>query len=96
MCRRGPSKVAIYNELFIPLAGRAHPTLFGQTFQEGFPEIWDVIKVVFDKSEQTGVAADVFEQQLFVERNGFLEETYFTGSFNPLRGDTGQVEGFYN
>jgi signal transduction histidine kinase len=68
----------------------------GHTFEQAFPEIWDTIKVVFDEAEKAGVAADVFEQQLFVERNGFVEETYFTGNFNPLRGDYGQVEGFYN
>ena len=68
----------------------------GDTFEQAFPKLWNTIKVVFDKAEMTGVAADVFEQQLFVERNGFVEETYFTGNVIPLRGDTGQVEGFYN
>jgi hypothetical protein len=27
---------------------------------------------------------------------GYPEETYFTGNFTPVRGDTGKVEGFYN
>jgi hypothetical protein len=68
----------------------------GRTFEEAFPEIWDKIKASFDKAEKLGVAADVKEQQLFVERNGFVEETYFTGNFNPLRGDEGRIDGFYN
>jgi len=33
---------------------------------------------------------------LLLERNGYLEETYFNAQFIPLRGDSGQVEGFYN
>lgn len=93
---RGPSKVAIYNEKFIPLAARAHPALMGQTFEEAFPEIWDLMKPVFDQAERSGVAADVMEQQMFVERNGFVEEAYFTGNFNPLRNDEGYIDGFYN
>lgn len=68
----------------------------GSTFQQAFPEIWDTIGAVFDKAEDSGVAVDVKEQLLFVERNGFVEEAYFTGNFNPLRGDDGYVGGFYN
>lgn len=34
--------------------------------------------------------------EMFVERLGFVEETYFIGNFNPLRGMTGKVEGYYN
>jgi signal transduction histidine kinase len=68
----------------------------GSTFQEGFPEIWDTIKPVFDSAESTGLAQDVKEMLMFVERSGFVEETYFTGNFTPLRDDTGLVGGFYN
>jgi signal transduction histidine kinase len=68
----------------------------GATFQEGFPEIWDNIKPVFDDAERTGVAHDVKEMVMFVERSGFVEETYFTGNFTPLRNDMGLVGGFYN
>jgi hypothetical protein len=93
---RGSSKVAIYNELFIPLAARAHPSLMGSTFEEAFPDIWGTIEVVFQEAKKSGIAADMTEQQLFVERNGLLEETYFTGNFNPLRGDDGYIHGFYN
>jgi hypothetical protein len=93
---RGKDKIAIYNEKFVPLAGRSHPALMGQTFEEAFPEIWHTIKPNFDEAERSGVASVVDEQLLFVERNGFVEETYFTGNFNPLRGDEGYIDGFYN
>lgn len=68
----------------------------GSTFEKAFAEISGSMGVKFDEAEKSGVATDVFEQQLFIERSGFLEETYFTGNFNPLRGITGQIEGFYN
>lgn len=68
----------------------------GQTFQEGFPEIWSKIEQNFDEAELSGKASDVYEIPLFVERNNVKEETYFTGNFNPIRGLSGKVEGFHN
>jgi hypothetical protein len=88
--------VAIYNEGFAPLASKAHPALMGSTFARGFPEIWPVFKPNLDNAEASGVAIDVTEMEMYVARNSFLEETYFTGNFIPIRGDTGKVEGFYN
>ncbi|KAI9742385.1 MAG: hypothetical protein M1818_003918 [Claussenomyces sp. TS43310] len=92
----GPERVVIYNEAFRPLAGRAYSNVMGAVCEEGFPEIWEHIKGFFIVAETTGVAADVKNLELFVERNGFLEETYFLASFNPLRGDSGKIEGFYS
>ena len=93
---RGPEKVAIYNTAFVPLAAKTHPKLMGSPFYVGFPEIWDLIRPVFDGAARDGVSHDVKEMPMIVERLGYPEETYFTGNFTPVRGDTGQVEGFYN
>lgn len=68
----------------------------GTTFENNFSEIWPYFEGVFLEAENTGIATQVFEMEMFVERSGFVEETYFTGNFNPLRGLTGKVEGFYN
>jgi hypothetical protein len=70
--------------------------LMGSTFQQAFPELWGDIQGVFNAAESTGVAADVNEIPLFTERNGFVEETYFTGNFNPVRDVDGSIGGFYN
>lgn len=68
----------------------------GSRFEDGFSEIWDDIRPVFEGAEASKRAVDVVEIRLDVERNGFTEETYFTGNFNPLRGDDGRVGGFHN
>jgi len=68
----------------------------GARFEDAFAEIWENIKPVFNLAESTKRAVDVVEIPLMVERSGYQEETYFTGNFNPLRGDSGKVEGFYN
>ncbi|KAL2070388.1 hypothetical protein VTL71DRAFT_13414 [Oculimacula yallundae] len=92
----GPHRVAIYNEEFIALAGKTHPSLMGSPFEIGFPEIWPLIQPVFRQAEATGMASVLTEQEMFVERNAFLEQAFFSGNFVPLRGNTGKVEGFYN
>jgi signal transduction histidine kinase/CheY-like chemotaxis protein len=51
---------------------------------------------VFAAATEYGTTVDVGDIELFVKRNGYLEEAYFVGQFIPLRGDSGEVEGFYN
>lgn len=77
----------------MPLAGKTHPTLMGSTFKDGFPELWSAIGPVFELAEKTRKAVDVVEMLMFVERNGFTEEAYFSGNFVPIYGDSGKIEG---
>ncbi|KAH8647404.1 hypothetical protein BX600DRAFT_153472 [Xylariales sp. PMI_506] len=92
----GPEHVPIYNAAFVPLAGATHPKLMGSTFKQGFPELWQSISPLFEIAKQTGIAADVIEAPMTVERNGYPEETFFTGNFTPIRDSDGQICGFYN
>jgi signal transduction histidine kinase len=92
----GLNKVAIYNENFAVTAGKAHPLLMGRGFDEAFPELTQAIAPVFAAATEYGAAVDVGDIELFVQRNGYTEEAYFVGQFIPLRGDSGEVEGFYN
>jgi signal transduction histidine kinase/CheY-like chemotaxis protein len=93
---RGPSKTAIYNEQWIQLAGTTHPTLMGSTLEQKFPKVLEKIGWALEQAERTKVAVDLVEIPLTSERSGYKEETYFTGSFIPLRGDDSKVYGFYN
>lgn len=70
--------------------------LMGATFKQAFPELWGGMQGVFEAAERTGLAENVVEIPLFTTRNGYLEETYFTGNFNPVRDIDGSVGGFYN
>jgi len=92
----GPNKVAIYNESFAVMCEKVHPFLMGHGFNEAFPELTQYIAPVFDAAVSKGTTMDIGDLQLFVNRNGYLEETYFVGQFIPLRGDSGEIEGFYN
>ncbi|KAH7394557.1 hypothetical protein BKA66DRAFT_411005 [Pyrenochaeta sp. MPI-SDFR-AT-0127] len=83
----GPTSdlTAIYNEAYAPLAGAAHPTLMGQRFQEGYPDLWPAMRDYFDQAKTTGTGVSYSSAtSLVVERKGWREEAFFTGSFVPV------------
>ena len=92
----GPERTAIYNEGFAVTCEGAHPFLMGHGFAEAFPELSASIDPVFQLATTTGQATNVDKIQLIINRNNYLEETYFIGQFIPLRGENGEVAGFYN
>lgn len=52
----GPDLVTMYNEAYIPLAGRKHPELMGKTYLEGWAEVWDAVKDCFERAFEDGQA----------------------------------------
>ncbi|KAF4974490.1 hypothetical protein FZEAL_8612, partial [Fusarium zealandicum] len=92
----GPQFVIIYNEAYLDLAGQKHPKLMGSCYIDAWPEIWDEIKPVFKSALESGQATMKHENQLFINRHGFLEEAFFSWSIVPLVGGDGEVVGLYN
>ncbi|KAG6008768.1 hypothetical protein E4U21_003966 [Claviceps maximensis] len=92
----GPECVAIYNEAYISLAGQKHPQLMGSRYKDAWAEIWDEIKPVVDNAMKSGESTMKHDNRLFLKRDGFLEETYFSWALMPLIGSDGEVVGLYN
>lgn len=92
----GEEMVAIYNEAYVLLAGQKHPKLMGQSYREAWSEIWEDVKDVFANARMTGQATMKDDDCLFIKRNDFLEETYFSWSIIPMVGGDGSVMGLYN
>ncbi|KAK5198326.1 hypothetical protein LTR92_002571 [Exophiala xenobiotica] len=92
----GKDHVAIYNEAYVLLAGQKHPKLMGMRYRDAWAEIWDALEDVFDSAFKNAQATMKDDDCLFLMRNGFLEETYFSWSIIPLIGDDGSVVGLYN
>ena len=87
---------AIYNAHYAPLAGALHPKLMGSTFMEGYPDLWPSISVYFEEAMRTGSGQNYSSATpLIVERKGWQEEAFFSGSFVPL-GVPNQIQGFLN
>ncbi|ETI19826.1 hypothetical protein G647_08840 [Cladophialophora carrionii CBS 160.54] len=92
----GKDHIAIYNEAYVLLAGQKHPALMGARYRDAWSEIWDALEEVFDNAFKNAQATMKDDDCLFILRNGFLEETYFSWSIIPLIGADGGVVGLYN
>ena len=92
----GPELVMLYNDAYRPILGSTkHPKAMGQCGQECWAEIWDVIGPMLNSVMTTGEATWSDNQPLFLDRNGYLEECYFTFSYSPIIDETGDVGGVF-
>ena len=79
----GHKHVQIYNDGYWPICGGKHPESMGQDFTECWAAPWPVIGEAFE-SALAGTTSYLENQRMFLDRNGFLEETFFTFSFSPI------------
>jgi len=80
----GLERTQIYNDGYLPIVGGKHPRAMGQDFKECWLSAWPVIGGAFEQATD-GHAAFLENQRIFIDRNGYLEETFFTFSFSPIR-----------
>jgi signal transduction histidine kinase len=90
----GPKHVQIYNDGYWPICGEKHPGAMGQDFTECWAAPWPVIGKAFT-SALAGETSFLENQRMFLDRNGYLEETFFTFSFSAIRDETGVVGLFH-
>src|SRR5437588_6210880 len=67
----------------------------GQDFSECWASAWPAIGEAFDGA-LSGETSFLENQRMFLDRNGYLEETFFTFSFSPIRDETGGVGGLFH
>jgi signal transduction histidine kinase len=92
----GPELVKLYNDAYRPMLGMTkHPKALGQRGHECWPEIWDIISPILEGVLTKGEATWSENQLLLLDRNGYLEECYFTFSYSPIRDETGGVGGIF-
>jgi GAF domain-containing protein len=73
--------------------GAKYPWALGRPASEVWSEIWDDIGPRIDRVMTERVATWDESLLLFLERSGYVEETYHTFSYSPLADDEGNVEG---
>jgi signal transduction histidine kinase len=91
----GPDHVQIYNDGYWPICGAKHPVSMGQDFTVCWAAPWPVIGDAFDRAV-AGETSFLEDQRMFLDRNGYLEETCFTFSFSPIRDESGGVGGLFH
>lgn len=86
----------LYNDAWRPVVGGKHPWALGHPAHEVWPELWPTIQHYFESVHTTGEANWRSDELLPMQRFGFTEECYFDYSLNPIRGQSGAVEGILN
>ncbi len=91
----GEQHTQIYNDGYRMICGDKHPDSMGQDFSEcwasAFPAIGEAFYLAL-----SGETAFLEDQRMFLDRLGYLEETFFTFSFSPIRDETGKVAGLFH
>ncbi|MBD2776578.1 ATP-binding protein [Iningainema tapete] len=92
----GSQRVQIYNDAYSSLCAAKHPDAIGKDYQECWFFEWCAIGSAFEQCLATGQTSCVVDQIMFKDRNGYLEETYFTLSFSPIRDEMGNAVGVFH
>jgi hypothetical protein len=91
----GPNHIQIYNDGYWPICGGKHPDSMGQDFTVCWESPWPVIGDSFERALR-GETSYLEDQRMFLDRNGYPEETFFTFSFSPIRDESGEVAGLFH
>src|SRR6185295_571134 len=91
-----PEYTMFYNDGYIPILGvTKHPGWLGRSGRGAWKEIWSTVGPMLDSVFQTGEATWSEDLLLVMDRNLPSEETYFTFSYSPIRGDKDKVDGIF-
>ena len=92
----GRDLVTLYNDAYRPVFGAKHPDVLGMPARRAWSEIWQGgLEVLFEGVLATGEAYWASNRPFFLRRHGFLEETFFDVSYDPVRDETGGVGGIF-
>lgn len=91
----GNERIQLYNDGYVPICAAKHPDSLGQDFRECWASAWPAIGEAFESAED-GKTRFLENQRTFVDRNGYLEESFFTFSFSPVRDESGEVGGLFH
>jgi PAS domain S-box-containing protein len=90
----GPELAFLYNDDYIPVFGTKHPWALGLPFAEVWSDIWSQISPLVEKT-LSGQASWHEDLHIPMRRNGYLEDTWFSFSYNPLYDESGVVSGIF-
>lgn len=90
----GPELIQFYNDGYRPsIRADKHPAALGQHGAECWPEIWHIIGPQINMVMSQGDSTWNLNQLVPINRNGKLEEVYWTYSYSPVRETDGSVQG---
>lgn len=90
----GPDKICFYNDAYRPslsTSGKYPP--IGKTVNEVWPEIGETATSLINNVYTTGKSSWFEDRLIPIERNGQIEDVYWTFSHSPVYGENGSIEG---
>ena len=91
----GPEHTQIYNDGYRTLCGDKHPDALGMDYRECWSSAWSALGEPFHRA-LGGDTSFLENQRMFLFRNGYLEETFFTFSLSPIRDESGSIGGMFH
>src|SRR5580693_7634988 len=71
----GPEHIQIYNDGYRPLCGQKHA--LGENYTQTWASAWAILNDAFQRA-LSGQTSFLENTRMFLDRNGYLEETFFT------------------
>ena len=91
----GRELTILYNDAYRAILGSKHPHALGRPGQEVWSEIWHIIGPMLTGVMDRGEATWSDDLLLELERDGYLEEGYFTFSYSPIHDESGGIGGVF-
>jgi PAS domain S-box-containing protein len=90
----GPDLIQFYNDGYRPsIRADKHPSAVGQRGADCWPEIWTIIGPQIEAVMTQGASTWNINQLVPINRNGQLEEVFWTYSYSAVRDKSGKVCG---
>jgi PAS domain S-box-containing protein len=89
----GPRHIQIYNDGYRPLCGAKDA--LGEDYTVSWASAWPILSDAFERA-LAGQTSFLENTRMFLDRNGYLEETFFTFSLSPIRDETGGIGGLFH
>lgn len=91
----GPERIFLYNDGYAEILGARHPSALGLPTEDVWPELWDEIAPLVDRT--FGGESFAFRDQPFtMRRNGFEEQVWYDFAYSPVRDERGEIVGLLN
>jgi PAS domain-containing protein len=88
----GRDYTQFYNDAYRPILGSSKHPAAGKLSSETFAESWHIIGPLFERVMR-GEAVGSEDWMLPLDRNGYLEECFFTFCYSPIRDESGEPGG---
>lgn len=91
----GPEEITLYNDAYRLILGEKHPKALGAPGSKVWSEIWNIVGPLAERVQKQGESNWAEDQLLYINRRGFLEESYFTFSYSPMLNEVGGIAGVF-